>query len=363
MTGRGLASRVRRVLWEHRSSSGNAFPSLDGLRGVAVLLVLLAHMEFGGLSMLPGVSFVVAGVSGVQLFFVLSSFLLTIPLLSLRRAELASWRTWATYFARRFLRIYPLYTLVLIVGCSVPDWQIALLGPRQVSIVDHLLLRQGAKIMWAIPVEMKFYFLLPVLAAAANECLRYSAWAGLALAAALVMAGAAVEPAAGNSIVLAPSLPYFFAGFAAAVVHHVWRTRTSAERGALEAAAWIAFAWWAATNLRGYKPEWGHSLMQPAARGLGWALVALAAVDARMVFARVLRLAPLRLAGIISFSIYLLHMPVVETVRRLQEWPVPVRIACIVAVVFAIATTTFVAIANPFIEIGRRISRQQAKRR
>ena len=136
---------------------------IDGLRGLAVLLVLFGHMYRGGVAVFPQLTMVAAGVSGVELFFVLSSFLLSSPLIAASSLELRSPGTWVTYVARRLLRIYPLYIVVLVVGTSDPAWSLALFGPRDVSIVDHLLWRQGAKIMWAIPVEMKFYVLLPAL--------------------------------------------------------------------------------------------------------------------------------------------------------------------------------------------------------
>ena len=51
--------------------------SLDGLRGFAVLLVLLSHMSLVGINLVPGLDFAGIGKAGVYLFFVLSAFLLT----------------------------------------------------------------------------------------------------------------------------------------------------------------------------------------------------------------------------------------------------------------------------------------------
>src|ERR1700712_3415280 len=89
---------------------GKRLPALDGLRGLAVLLVLLDHASDAELRLFPAADMNRAGKYGVYLFFVLSAFLLT-HLLLLRPAELTRARTWVNYAVRRFLRIFPLYAL------------------------------------------------------------------------------------------------------------------------------------------------------------------------------------------------------------------------------------------------------------
>ena len=89
--------------------------SLDGLRGVAVLIVVVSHLSNSGMYLLPLVNLRGNGKSGVYLFFLLSSFLLTYPFLlkgkdALDRAYLAN------YALRRFLRIYPLYFCYLLLA-------------------------------------------------------------------------------------------------------------------------------------------------------------------------------------------------------------------------------------------------------
>ena len=130
----GLQATLHRVFGNRRSSAGESFLPIDGLRGLAVLLVLFGHMYRGGVAVFPQLTMVAAGVSGVELFFVLSSFLLSSPLIAASSLELRSPGTWATYVARRLLRIYPLYIVVLVVGTSDPAWSLALFGPREVSM-------------------------------------------------------------------------------------------------------------------------------------------------------------------------------------------------------------------------------------
>ncbi len=357
---------LRQVFGARRSSGGETFLMLDGLRGLAVLLVVVGHMYRGGLAIFPSLGMVVAGASGVQLFFVLSSFLLSTPLLSASVDVLYSPRGWGTYFLRRFLRIYPLYTLVLVVGSSFPYLSLPLFGPREISVVDHLLLQQGAKIMWAIPVEMKFYFVLPLLVFAASAVWRAGAAATVGLVVVLLTASAAGVPAVHAmvppTIDLAPNLPYFLAGFAAAVTRRLWRPSTLTARILLDAAGWLALAWWAIANVLNLAPGWAAGLQAPVWRGLVWALVVLAAVDARLGLSAVFRVLPLRLVGVVSFSVYLLHMPIVEAVRKIGGWTDATKVVATLVAVLSVSAVSFLVIEYPFVEFGRRLSRRDAAR-
>src|SRR5664279_4066021 len=90
---------------EHRTR----LPALDGLRGLAVLMVLLDHASDAKLRIFPAADMNRAGKYGVYLFFVLSAFLLTHLLLLRPPAELSRARIWLNYAVRRFFRIFPLY--------------------------------------------------------------------------------------------------------------------------------------------------------------------------------------------------------------------------------------------------------------
>src|SRR5512138_3827702 len=76
-------------------------PGLDGLRAIAILMVFASHtdlVEFGWV--------------GVQLFFVLSGFLITGILLDMKES-LPAGKYFAKFYGRRFLRIFPLYYFYL----------------------------------------------------------------------------------------------------------------------------------------------------------------------------------------------------------------------------------------------------------
>ena len=83
-------------------------PAFDGLRGVAILAVVLYHC----MPRLQGTfleKFIAWGWSGVSLFFVLSGFLITGIILDSSTAP----RFYSNFFARRFLRIWPVYWMLL----------------------------------------------------------------------------------------------------------------------------------------------------------------------------------------------------------------------------------------------------------
>jgi len=89
-------------------------PTLDGLRAIAILLVVPHNLNlmftFGGVAY-PFVSALHRGWIGVQLFFVLSGFLITGILLDARDSS----GYYRSFFVRRVLRIFPLYYATLLV--------------------------------------------------------------------------------------------------------------------------------------------------------------------------------------------------------------------------------------------------------
>ena len=159
----------------------NHYVALDGLRGLAILAVIgyhfcLAHPGFRGHGNGPFLQLGQAGWMGVDLFFVLSGFLITGILLETR--------TQANYFrnflARRFLRIWPLYYLTLVglllvvpaIVPSVPP-EVASMQAKQSWFwlygANWLFAREGGfsqtsgGYFWSLAVEEQFYVLWPLI--------------------------------------------------------------------------------------------------------------------------------------------------------------------------------------------------------
>ncbi len=164
-------------------------PSLDGLRGIAILLVLL-HM-FSLLDPQPDVisyvydKFNYVGWIGVQLFFVLSGFLITGILLDTQSAP----NYYAAFFARRTLRIFPLYFAVLAIAFvlvpalgTIPS-SIAYDQPNQLWLWTYMqnwagTIGLGSKTFphfWSLAVEEQFYLVWPFLIRrqCAATCLKF----------------------------------------------------------------------------------------------------------------------------------------------------------------------------------------------
>lgn len=157
--------------------AGRTFASLDGIRGIAILLVLLTHCK----DYIPSVTVRIVhvkqvlsyGWAGVDLFFVLSGFLITGILLDTRKAD----NYFSGFYARRVLRIFPLYYVVLtavLVGASfMHPYPAALPLPEDrklyfVYLTNWLGLWKGnwhANYLghfWSLAVEEQFYLLWPV---------------------------------------------------------------------------------------------------------------------------------------------------------------------------------------------------------
>ena len=139
----------------HRSASLSVrYPAADGIRGVACLVVLVAHaitMFF------PKTAPYLAGSGkiGVWLFFVLSAFLLANNFLN----NGFSRKNLLAYATGRFLRIFPLFILSVIVY--------RLLGTAEINtwrnVVDTIFFHKAFSHLWTIPVEFKFYICLPLV--------------------------------------------------------------------------------------------------------------------------------------------------------------------------------------------------------
>lgn len=324
MRGRPKAT-LAHVMTEPRR--GDTLPALDGLRGLAVGVVLLSHLANAGLPLLPGLSLSGTGKSGVYLFFVLSAFLLT-RLLLLRPA--ADWRrgaTWADYALRRVLRIWPLYLVVLLASAGLtatglaPWWPYPMDGER---LVRHLLLQEGASVLWSIPVEFHYYLWLPLVAGLLSMAHRAGGrWLAATLAVCASVAAMQLWPpeaSAVNDVRLGPYLVLFFAGGLAAVLS-LHRGADSARSvrglGLLGLAALLALAATvpavpAALCVLPFTPDLNHRWF--AFFGVSWSALLLAVVHGPAFVRRPFEARPMRWLGWVSFSAYLWHMPVLAAV-------------------------------------------------
>lgn len=200
-----------------RATLGAPIPALDGVRGLAILAVLMHQLLLDPPAVgthaarLLGIALVpfAAGWVGVQLFFVLSGFLITGILLDTRGVA----NYWSSFFARRALRIFPLYylllTLVFVVLPAASALPAPALAERRLQawywsyLQNWTFLRGGGYVTplgscWSLAVEEQFYLVWPFVVRALGDrgLVRLSlaiAGGALALRAGLLAAGVGPE--------------------------------------------------------------------------------------------------------------------------------------------------------------------------
>jgi peptidoglycan/LPS O-acetylase OafA/YrhL len=142
--------------------SAGRWVQLDGLRAIAVLAVILSHTGPPVLDRLG------LGWHGVQLFFVLSGFLITGILLDARDTNTVR-HTLRAFYARRFLRIFPAYYVVVAATAliGIPEvrqglpWHLAYLSNWRAA---HLGAWEGSTShLWSLSVEEQFYLCWPLI--------------------------------------------------------------------------------------------------------------------------------------------------------------------------------------------------------
>lgn len=139
------------------------YPQLDSLRFIALFLVLLTHwLDY------PFISTLQLGRFGVDVFFVLSSFLITSNLLRIKSFGF-SLQDWKAFLIRRGLRIFPLYYLVLLVtffwgGMIFREsvlWNSFYLS--NFFIINQNSWQGPISPFWSLSVEEHFYLVWPFL--------------------------------------------------------------------------------------------------------------------------------------------------------------------------------------------------------
>lgn len=318
--------------------------SLDGLRGIAILLVIGHNVSMLDAPRSLSGAFAVAalfniGWVGVQLFFVLSGFLITRILLQTQSSP----HYYKAFFMRRVLRIFPLYygallvLLVLLPAMGVDTGPVSG-GGSNVWLWLYLVNwtepfttgNSPAPHFWSLAVEEQFYLIWPFVIhrMSARQVLR----------ACVVVALAAIAVRLGMGLVGAPSdAIYMFS---------VCRMDALAIGGAAAALTQMPGAWqrivrWGSARLmwvglmmfvvgiavvHGVYPrrELRDQIIGYTILALVFALIVVAAAVAdqnwqstrQSVLRRTLTFAPLRSLGKYSYGIYIIHKPLHDLVAK-----------------------------------------------
>jgi len=296
-------------------------PDIEGLRGVAVLLVVLFH---AGIAIVPG------GYVGVDVFFVISGFLITGLLL---REHRRSGRVGlAAFYARRIRRLAPAACLVLaamlplafVVLDPLSRGEALLDGTAAALSVSNVRFAAGATDyfaqaaspspflhFWSLSVEEQFYLAWPAMLLLALRFPFGRIVAGLLIGAVLVGSFAAslavTETAPGAAFYLLPTRAWQLAAGGLLALLPAVVGRTGARRRAADLVGWLGLAGIVSAGLL-FSDATAYPGIAAVLPTVG--AVALIATGASASGpTRILGLGPLRFAGRISYALYLWHWP------------------------------------------------------
>ncbi|HEY1740114.1 MAG TPA: acyltransferase family protein, partial [Acidimicrobiia bacterium] len=352
-------------LTAERPRAARAFRGdIEGLRAVAVAMVVLTH---AGVGAFPG------GYAGVDVFFVISGYLITSLIVDeLQRSRAVSF---ATFYARRAKRILPAASAVIAVTVIAAYLWLGVLRGRQTAIdgvwaalftANFHAIRQGTDYFaqgaapsplqhfWSLGVEEQFYVVWPSLLAVAFACGRRLRRPATALRVAVL---AVLAVSLWWSIVQTASHPTtaYFSPFtrawelAAGATIALFPTAIQRCGPALRAAAtWCGLAaivttacWFTAST-----PFPGYTALLPV--GGAALIIAGGAGDPQRSAGVVLGLRPVRWLGRISYSLYLWHWPVLVLAQEASNRPLsPVARAICVVVAIGLSQITYVLIESP----------------
>lgn len=189
----------------------NIYPGANGIRGLAVLLVLFVHSAN---IFFPDSSQYLMGVGkiGVWLFFVLSAFLLAKKFIHHSPSPLLL----VSYLSGRFLRIIPMFIIALFFYYFLGYYSLE-------GLFNILTFQTGFAHLWTIPVEFKFYFILPFIAYVLHGIyVRYGLRTIIFTTIILIFTHQSILPfwdLKGNSIEMLWYIPSFLAGIVTSIIH------------------------------------------------------------------------------------------------------------------------------------------------
>ncbi|MFZ2007657.1 MAG: acyltransferase [Stellaceae bacterium] len=341
--------------------------SINGLRGAAILSVIYFHV-ICGMWPAPVVPvwlspLVTNGWTGVNLFFILSGLVLFLPYAAGER-RMISPADRAAFYQHRFLRLMPLFYVAVVSEWLLAVWQghgnvgeLAWVASLGFTVNAQEFAPPFNPALWSIGVEIAFSALFPSLIAAAQRF-------GLArvLAGALVMSLAfrvfgilrfpALQGATFNSDMLLCRIDEFVIGMMLARLYVSgrlpWRPALCLVAGALLVAiAWIGFD----QVLRGGLPPIARAALNDVLDA-GLFLVVRAALAAETRFAAALCWRPLQVLGMMCYSVYIWHEPLLELMMPGRA-ALPAPAFALSLLLFAAALLAVAALSYRVIEFGR----------
>lgn len=337
-------------------------PEIQGLRAIAVGLVLIYH---SGLSFLPG------GYIGVDVFFVISGFLISGILVD-------EWRRngridLMEFYARRFLRLLPAAAVVIVATLVAAKWFYSPLLMKTLTsdaiatavytsnfwfahlATDYLTAHGNVSPLlhsWSLAVEEQFYlfwpaFLILVTHYATSENYRSRIALAIGVAVTFSLAGCIFLTIVSQPMAFfgSPTRAWEF-GVGALIAVFVgghYRIPTLIERGAiwvgLLLVAGAAFGFSDRTQFPGF------AALLPV---IGTALIIAFRGSRTSAASRLLTCRPMRYVGDISYSLYLWHWPIFVFLGMTDVNEPWLHATIGISLSFAMASLSYHAVENPF---------------
>jgi peptidoglycan/LPS O-acetylase OafA/YrhL len=359
------------------------WPALDGVRGLAVVCVVLYHgvrlvvlgrHSPGGADVSPLWWPASTARFALDAFFVLSGFLVIGSWDNLRKRHGRTWPAAREYAARRAARILPAYwvSLIVLVPLVAPH---LLASPGKLgllaSVQQYLLPGLPSEVnvvYWSLTTEVHFYVVAPLLAVLLG---RFAGWKVVAAFVAVSVAWRFWLPAGLPASLVVGRLEQFAVGGAAADLvrahergHTSWVVTGLGRRGVGlgMAATLLVLGVFQGFVLDGLAHPLASHLLHPVVA------IVMAAVFVRVLTSdrpTFLEHPALRFAGIVSYGVYLFHWPVLELglrasgIERGDAGSPVLALAVVVgltSVAFVVGTVSYVVVERRFLVVGRRPS-------
>jgi peptidoglycan/LPS O-acetylase OafA/YrhL len=367
--GEAASSRIAQSAVD---DAGSRIAALDGLRGVLAMIVVVAHY-FGEVPH-GFAAFTLAWVA-VRVFFVLSGFLMARIILE----NLASPGFFKTFYIRRACRTLPVYLVLLVIVFGalhlfrdvawmqadriLPLWSFLTFTQGFVMVARNDFGSDWLTPSWTLTVEEQFYLIAPLICLAVpRRHLLKALWACVALSIGfrvLAFEGGVISSKAGM-VLLPGAMHAMFLGMIGALLLEEKRIDWSRWDGLLRVAPLVCLSGVILAKLAGgegspWFEQFGVPLVSVAA------MLYLMAIVRNAPEAERLRSHALRVLGRLSYSIYLLHMPVLGLMHGLilggrpdiGTWPQIAVTFAAVPVALALAWVVNRTIEQPMIAYGR----------
>ena len=355
---------------------------LDSLRGIAILLVLFWHCIAGPMQETAfnnsGQKLKIALCwtwSGVDLFFVLSGFLIGSTLMINSKSR----NYFRVFYLRRFFRILPLYYLFLIFFVFFNDWVqlpiLSWLGKNHYPAGSYFFFYQnffmagdgfgspGLNITWSLAVEEQFYLVLPLLIRKVSaRYMPYILMLGIIMAPLLRI----VVPGIGKAVLLPTRIDALFAGVMIGYLFSKAKTPDSPRTKLILNVLFLAVT--ACTLIHAIYFNGNHieGILNHTLWCATYGLLVYLTITNAFFLKKILDSSWLSFIGKISFSIYLLHQIINYLMHRLilKQDPVIANPTDVLLTIFSLLTiiavsyVTYSLIEQPFIKYGKRFKYQ-----